>query len=107
MIKTIKSENIANKNFIAAFIDGSFFNRTYPDEALDKIDIEIEEIKLLIKSRLDKGRNIDELESELSRFQDLKYYFPKIIKRLNDSLTVDIRDNKFDDGMQAIISALK
>jgi hypothetical protein len=107
VIKTINSEQISNKNFIAAFIDDAFFKRDYPDQALDSIEKELVDIKEAIRGRLDKGRKYDDLQSELIRYEDLKYYFPKIIKRLNDSLSVDIRDDQFEAGVTAIHTALK
>lgn len=106
IIKTMQSENIANKKFIAAFIDDSFFDRGFTNDALDKIELEINDIHKEMDERRSKNRNIDDLYSELSRYSDLKHNLPAIIQRLKESYSVDIRDSVFEDGIKKIYDAL-
>lgn len=106
VIRTIHSEQISKKQFIAAFIDDAFFNRNFVDKALDKIESEITDIQALISKRLTKNRNIDDLQSELTRYQDLKHSLPTIIQRLKESYAVDIRGSNYDAGIGRIYEAL-
>ena len=106
VIRTMFSENIANKKFIAAFIDDSFFERSFTGDALDKIELEIKDIHKEMDDRKSKDRNMDDLYSELKRYTDLKHYLPTIIQRLKESYSVDIRDEAYDVGIKSIHEAL-
>ena len=66
-------KNIDKGRFIAAYIDGSFFDRAFTDQALDEVDAQIAEIKAIIKTRLDKDRGTADLDNELKRRRDLSY----------------------------------
>lgn len=105
-IKTLDSEQIANKKFIGGYIDSSFFKRTFTDNALNSIENEILEIQTIIQDRLQKNRNIDDVQNELIRYNDLKHNLPKIIRKLKDSYTVDITPENYDSGIQQIINAI-
>jgi len=102
-MKTLNSEQITSKKFIAGYIDSSFFKRTFTDEALNKIEKEISEIKVIIQDRLKRNRNIDDIQNELVRYNNLKHDLPKIIRKLKESYTVDISTENFDSGIQQII----
>ena len=106
-INSFVAGNISEHKFIAAFIDQSFFKRSFVDDALDKIDEEIEEINGIIKRRLDRGRNITDLQEELKRFKDLQHSLPNIVQRLKEHLSVDIADDQFEAGLRKIISAIR
>lgn len=105
-INTLDAQKVVNKKFIAIFIDNSFFKRNFVDEAIDSIDLEILDIKTTIIRRLEQNRNINDLENELQRYNDLKHNLPKIVQRLKESLSVNIIENEFEIGMKKIISTI-
>jgi len=106
-INTFYAQKIVDKQFIAAFIDSSFFKRDFVDKALNKIDKEIEKIKKLINTRLAMNRNITDLQTELERYNDLSHNLPKIIQRLKDSLSVNIAGDNFQAGIIKVVQSIK
>lgn len=103
-IGTFFAEKNADKGrFVAAYIDGSFFDRKFTDEALDEVENQISEIKTIIKDRLDKDRGIADLENELKRRRDLRNNLDEIVRRLRESLCVDLTGDKFQSGLELIL----
>lgn len=94
------------KKFIACFITDDFFRRDFTDLALDHIDAEVKEIQLLISARMEKNRSIRDLQNELTRNTELRNNMDEIIRRLRESLCVDIRDEKLDTNFNKIIEAV-
>jgi len=105
--QTFLAQKVIEKKFIAGYIEGSFFSRDFVDKALDEIECEISSLKESIKKRLDKNRNINDLQTELERYSDLEHNLPKIIERLKSSLSIDISGKNFDIGMEKIINSIK
>ncbi len=97
-------KNIDKGRFIAAYIDGSFFDRSFTDNALDEIDVQINEIKAIIKTRLDKDRGTADLDNELKRRRDLSYNLDEIVRRLRESLCIDVTEGKFQGGVDTILN---
>ncbi|MEN0007026.1 MAG: TIR domain-containing protein, partial [Bacteroidota bacterium] len=106
-VKSFAAQELMDKRFIAAYIDDSFFEYSFADEALDRIDAHISNLQELIKGRLAKNRNINDLQEDLDRHSDLKHNFPKIISRLKASLSIDISEGNFELGMTSIIKSIK
>jgi cell shape-determining protein MreC len=98
---------VTDKKFIAAFIDSSFFKRSFVDDALDNIENEITDIQDTIKKRMEKGRSIEDLQNELTRYKALHNNLPSIVQKLKDSLSVNISGDNFDRGMDKIIDSIK
>lgn len=105
-VNSFYKEKTTTSKFIACYIDDDFFNRNFTDNALDVIDNEIDEISKTITKRLERNRNIRDLQNELSRYKDLQHNIDEIIRRLRDSLCIDIRDDKFEAGIEKIITAI-
>ena len=106
-IQTFFAQKVIKKQFIAGYIDSSFFNRDFVDKGLDLVELEIGNLQEAIKKRLEKNRNINDLQTELERFNDLKHNLPKIVERLKSSLSIDISNGNFDLGMEKIINSIK
>lgn len=96
-------KNTDRSRFVAAYIDSSFFDRKFTDEALDEVENQISEIKTIIKDRLDKDRGIADLENELKRRRDLRNNLDEIVRRLRESLCVDLTGDKFQSGVDLIL----
>jgi TIR domain/Effector-associated domain 11 len=94
------------KKFIACFISDDFFNRDFTDQALDHIDGEIKQIQELVTARMQKNRSIRDLQNELTRNTELRNNMDEIIRRLRESLCIDIRDEKFESNFNKIIEAV-
>jgi TIR domain/Effector-associated domain 11 len=94
------------KKFIACFITDDFFKREFTDEALDHIEGEIKEIQNLIAARMAKNRNIRDLQNELSRMTEMRNNMDEIIRRLRESLCIDIRENDLENNFQKIVHAI-
>lgn len=95
------------KKFIACYINDDFFNRNFTDDALDHIDAEIKEIQSLITVRMQKDRSIRDLQNELTRMTELRNNLDEIIRRLRESLCIDIRNGNLENNFQKILQAIK
>lgn len=96
----------AKKKFIACFITDDFFKRDFTDLALDHVDGEIKEIQGLITARMEKNRSIRDLQNELTRMTELRNNMDEIIRRLRESLCIDIRDEKLESNFTKITEAV-
>ena len=96
----------AKKKFIACYIENDFFKRTFTDEALDQIEGEIKELQSIITVRIEKNRSIRDLQNELARKTELRNNIDEIVRRLRESLCIDIRNEHFDINFQRIVEAI-
>ncbi len=95
-----------DKKFIACFITDDFFKRDFTDRALDHIEVEIKEIQALITARMEKNRSIRDLQNELTRMTELRNNMDEIVRRLRESLCIDIRDEKLESNFSKITTAI-
>ena len=95
-----------DKKFIACFITDDFFKRDFTDQALDHIEGEIKEIQALITARMEKNRSIRDLQNELTRMTELRNNMDEIVRRLRESLCIDIRDEKLESNFSKITTAI-
>lgn len=95
------------KKFIACYIDSDFFGRGYTDDALDVIDENIKEISDLITKRLEKGRNIRDLQNELTRYKELQHGIDEIVRRLRESLCIDVAGENLEKNFPKILESIK
>lgn len=75
--------------------------------ALEKVENELKEISDLMKSAIDKGWGIEDLQSERTRYNKMKVNLPEIIGKLRNSLCIDLTSDHFEAGMKKIVSDLK
>lgn len=106
-IGTFSGEAIAGKRFIACYIDDDFFNRGYIDEALDVIEEEVNQINETIQKRLKRNRNIRDLQNELSRYKDLEHNIDETVRRLRESLCIDVSGNKLESNFPKLLESIK
>jgi len=100
-------EVLRGKDVVPCNIDQLFFQRTFADDALDKIKIEIDDIKNIIAKRLDQNRGIEDLQLELTRYNKLYHELPSILAKLKNSLCIDLSPENFDEGMDKVIQDIK
>jgi len=94
------------KKFIACYITDDFFKRTFTDDAFDYIDGEIKDIQSIITLRMTKNRSIRDLQNELTRMTELRNNIDEIVRRLRESLCVDIKDDNIDHNFQKILQTI-
>lgn len=97
----------SNKTFIACYIDDDFFRNDFRLNATKQIDAKIEEIDKLIPEYITRRIDTNDLNSQKSRLYTLRNNLGDILLRLNESLCVDIREDKFDDSVTKIVRAIK
>ena len=102
-VNTFYAQKYTDKKFIAAFIEGSFFKRSFVRETTTKIKSEITEIRDEIQACLESNLSILHLQNELRRYEDLEHHLPAIVQRLKESLSVDISGENFEGGMKQIV----
>ncbi len=100
-------EKLRKARFIPCAIDSSFFGRDFVDNALDHIEQELEELGSLISKRVAKGRGIEDLQNERSRYSQLQNNLPEIVRRLRESLTLDLSGENLEVNFPKILEALK
>ncbi len=107
-INTYKHEQAGSgKKFIACYISDDFFKRNFTDDALDFIEAEIKEVQGLITNRMEKNRSIRDLQNELTRLSELRNNMDEIIRRLRESLCIDIREGNLDTNFSKILQAIQ
>jgi hypothetical protein len=97
----------AAKKFIVCYLDDDFFRRDFTDKALDSIEEEIKEIQALIGYRMKKNRPIRDLQNDLDRMTNLRNNLDEIIRRLRESLCIDIRPEHFENNFNKIVQAIE
>jgi len=98
-----------DKKFIACAVESEFFEDEFVDDCLDEIYDKIDKYNQRIAKR--KARNATastiDLDSKLRLYQDLSNEFPKIIDRLNETLTLNVSGDYFEGSMKKIIDTIK
>ncbi|HEV7747674.1 MAG TPA: TIR domain-containing protein [Pyrinomonadaceae bacterium] len=95
------------KKFIACYVDDDFFRSDFRLTATKQIDGKIEEIDKLIPEYIAQKIDTNDLNSQKSRLFKLRNNLGDILLRLRDSLCIDVREEKFDESVAKIISAIK
>ncbi|MEL6192131.1 MAG: TIR domain-containing protein [Bacteroidota bacterium] len=106
-MKSFYAQEVIDRKFIPAYIDKSFLNNSFTDESLYAVQGEITEITERIETRLKKGWNFDDLNTDLKRYKDLEYNLPGIIDRIKTIASVDLTEKNYQQGIERIISSLR
>jgi hypothetical protein len=96
-----------NKKFIACYIDDDFFQTDFRLKATKQIDIKIDEIERLIPEYIARKIDTNDLNDQKSRLYELRHNLGSILQRLRGSLCVDIREDKFEEGVAKIVNTIK
>jgi formylglycine-generating enzyme required for sulfatase activity len=96
------------KKFIACYIDDGFLTKTdFTSKALAAINDQIKELKTEIERVELEGIDAPiNLTTKIQRKEKLKSNLPDIILRLQESLTLDIREPEFETSMKRIIAEI-
>jgi hypothetical protein len=96
-----------DKKFIACYLDDDFFKPDYRLKATDLIDTKIGEIEALLPKYVEKKLDSNDLNNERTRLYDLRNNLGKILQRLKESLTLNIRESEFDRSLARIIKSIE
>jgi hypothetical protein len=94
------------KKFIACYVDDDFFRSDFRLNATKQIDAKIDEIDKLIPEYIAQKIDTNDLNSHKSRLFKLRNNLGDILLRLRESLCVDVREDKFDQSVAKIVSAI-
>ena len=95
------------KKFIACYVDDDFFRSDFRLTATKQINEKITEIDKLIPEYVAQWIDTNDLNSQKTRLFKLRNNLGDILLRLRESLCIDIREDKFDENVGKIISAIK
>ena len=94
------------KKFIACYLEDDFFKRDFTDTALDNIDDQILNLQKSIGQRLERNRNIRDLQDELERLSDLRHNLDGIVTRLRGSKCIDIRASRLKANFNQLVDEI-
>jgi hypothetical protein len=106
-INTFYHEKSGNKKFIACYTDEDFFDNQFRVTATRKIDEKINELDRLILEYMSLKLDPTDLNDEKTRLFQLRNNLGDILKRLRNSLCIDINESKFEMNVERLISAIK
>jgi hypothetical protein len=95
-----------DKKFIACYIDDDFFQTDFRLKATKRIDAKIAEIDKLLPEYVAEKIDTNDLNSQKSRLYKLRNNLGDILLRLQESLCLDIRGEKFDESVTKIVGAM-
>ena len=97
---------IRGKKFIGCYIDDQFLNRSFLIDAVQRIDVEIEELGKLITKGIQLNVDTVDIQTIMSRKYTLRNNLSGILNRLRGSLALDIREPEFEQSMQRIVAEI-
>lgn len=106
-LATHYAEWLDEKYFLPARLDDRFFDPLFQVEAAESIHNEIKSLKDAIK-RLDKvGGDPRDLQSDIAQLTDLKNNLPKVVRKLKETVSVDLKEDNFAEGLNQIVHTIK
>lgn len=96
----------ANRKFVAGFIDDDFFQIRFRLDATRQLDEKISEIDKLIPEYIENSIDTIDLNNEKSRLHKLRSSLGDILLRLKESLSLDLREDKFDESVAKIVDVI-
>jgi hypothetical protein len=97
---------VGSKKFIACYLDTDFFSMDFRLNATSQIDAKIEEIDKLIPKYIAGKIDTNDLNSQKSRLYKLRNNLGDILLRLRDSLSLDLRGEKFEESVTKIVNEI-
>ena len=101
------AEWLSEQYFLPARLDDDFFKPDFQITALEYINGETKALKDSIKKLEKLGGDPRDLQLDINQLTDLKNNLPKVIRKLKDVFTVDLKEDNFQDGLSQIVKAIK
>lgn len=100
VINTFNLQNCSDdKKFFACLLDDDFFKPNFRLEATQEIDKKINEINELIPKYNESNIDTNDLNDEKSRYIKHRNDLGEVLKRLKNSLCLDVRPGKLDSSL--------
>lgn len=90
------------RRFIACYLDDEFFKPEFRLKATDLIDAKLEGIDKLFPQYREKRLDTTELNNDKSRLFDLRNNLGKVLKKIKESLSLDIRSTEFEQSIKRL-----
>ena len=103
----VDGELWGNRSFFACYVDDGFLHPEFRLRATDAIDTRIAGIDRLLPDYGQRKLDTNDLNSEKSRLYELRNELGVTLDRLRNSLTVDIRNEQFEPGLQRLVAMLR
>jgi predicted ribosome quality control (RQC) complex YloA/Tae2 family protein len=104
-ISTFIHEDISlKKKFIACYIDEDFFQPEFTLKIIDEVDKQIKNNNDLISKYHEKILDTRDINNQNTRLYLLRNNLDEIVRRLRESLCLDIRENEFENSMKRLIN---
>lgn len=101
-----EEEKLGKEKFIPCYIDSSFKELNFPDQAWEIIENDLAEIKDLIQKRQAANRPYNELQDRRVLLENLHSQLTNIIQRLRNVGCVNLTESNFKEGMQKIADTI-
>ncbi len=101
------AEWLDEKYFVPARLDDEFLQPAFQVTAVRAINEQLESLRNTIKELEELGGDARDLQNDIAQLVDLKNNLPKVIRKLKEVHTVDLKENNFDDGLAEIVLAIK
>lgn len=101
------AEWLDEKYFLPARLDDEFFKPEFQVVAVRAINEQVESLRKTIKELEEIGGDPRDLQSDVAQLVDLKSNLPKVIRKLKDVLTVDLREEHFNEGLAQIVRTIQ
>ena len=101
------AEWLDQKYFLPARLDDEFFRPEFQLLAVRAINEEVESLRKTIKELEEIGGDPRDLQNDVAQLIDLKSNLPKVIRKLKDVHTVDLKAENFADGLVQIVKTIK
>ncbi len=105
-IESFNKETSSRIKFLPVVLDNSFFERKFTGDAIEIVDNELHEIVEILKVRFEKKTGFADLYGEFKRYLALRNNIDEIVRRLRESLSVDVSQQKFETGFQKVVDYL-
>jgi hypothetical protein len=97
----------AEKGFIGCYIDKSFLERGFVDEALAVVNNDLRQLEQLKLDRLKNRMDTRDINKDYSRLRQLSDSIDDIIGRLRGCICIDISGANLKQNLPNIVQAIK
>jgi hypothetical protein len=107
-VLTIIQSDFTDRQFFPCYLDDDFLvDEDFTVKAFDALQLEVDKVRQRIEERNQRNMAISSLNSKLERLKDLQNNLDRIMNYLHNVVCVDIRDARFDAGIEKVIESIK
>lgn len=107
-ILALAGEEIARRGpLIACYLTPDVFKYDYRLRLDDQIRTRLDELDKVTRRMIDRGLDTRSIAVDRDRLVDLRNNLGKILEHITNSLTLDVREAKFEESMQLLIGSIR